>query len=135
MAKKAEKKGMSNQGKVLMGAGIAALAAATAGAVFLYGTEAGKRSRKNIKSWSLKMRADVMDRMENMKDWSEGSYHSVIDNVAKKYKGVKNLDPIEVAALVRDLKAHWKTISRQIQSSQKKRKPARRTARKTKAAA
>jgi hypothetical protein len=125
-------RGMTTQGKVIMGAGIAALAA---GAVFLYGTEAGKKSRKNIQSWALRMRADVMDRMEGMKEWSEESYYGIIDTVAKKYKGIKNLDPVEVAALVRDLKAHWNTISRQVQGGQKKRKPARRTARKTKATA
>ncbi len=54
-----EKKQSNNTGKVMAGVGIAALAAAAAGAVFLYGTDAGKKKRKEIKGWSLRMKADV----------------------------------------------------------------------------
>jgi hypothetical protein len=114
--------GISTQNKVLMGAGIAALAAATAGAVFLYGTEAGKKKRKDIKSWMLKMKADVMDKMEGMKDWSEEAYTAAVDAVAEKYKNMKNVDPLEIAALVRDMKGHWKTIHRQVTGKPTKRK-------------
>jgi hypothetical protein len=120
---------MSTPNKVLMGAGLTALAAATAGAVFLYGTEAGKKKRKQITSWSLKMKADVLDKMENMKDWSEDAYYALVEAVGDKYKNVKNIDPAEVALLVTDLKRHWKTIHRQVQNSGKK-KPAKRTAKK-----
>jgi hypothetical protein len=101
--------------KVAAGLGIAALAAAAAGAYFLYGTDAGKQKRKQIKSWSLKMKADVLDRMEKMKDWSEEAYNMVIDNVTEKYKNAKNIDPKEVTAIANDLKRHWKSITRQIQ--------------------
>ncbi len=125
----AAEKGMSTQGKVMMGAGIAALAAATAGAIFLYGTDAGKKSRKNIKSWSLKMKADVMDKMEGMKDWSEEAYGTVVDQVAEKYAKVKKIDPLEVAGLVRELRAHWKNIHRQVSGGGKK-KTARRAPKK-----
>jgi hypothetical protein len=126
MAKKTtQNDGMSTQNKVLMGAGIAALAAATAGAVFLYGTDAGKKKRKQIKSWTLKMQADVMDKMEKMKDVSEDAYHAVVDQVAKRYETAKNVDPIEVAAIVRDMKNHWKTIQRQLSGGKKK--PARKS--------
>jgi hypothetical protein len=117
---KTEKQGMSTEGKVMMGAGIAALGAAAAGAIFLYGTDAGKKKRKEIKSWSLKMKADVMERMEGMKEWSEQEYANIVDAVAKKYEGVKSIDPIEIAALVRDLKSHWKMIKRHTEGGTKK---------------
>ena len=107
-----------------MGAGLAALAAAAAGAVYLYGTEAGKKRRKEIKGWMLKMRGDVMDRMEKMKDWSEEAYHNVIDGVADQYKKVKKVDPGEVSELVNDLKKHWKNIKSQVEGGHKaKRSP------------
>ncbi len=122
---KAGKEGMSMQSKVMMGAGIAATMAAAAGAIFLYGTDAGKKKRKEIKSWTLKMKADVMDKMATMKEWSEQEYAGVVDSVAKKYEGIKNVDPVEIAALVRDLKSHWKTIQRHTQGGTKKKsKPA-----------
>ncbi|MCC2630896.1 MAG: hypothetical protein K0S38_705 [Candidatus Paceibacter sp.] len=121
MEKKSENnKGMSAQSKVLMGAGIATLAAAAAGAVFLYGTDAGKKKRKQIKSWTLKMQADVMDKMEGMKEWSEEAYNTVIDQVADKYKNIKNVDTVEVAAMVADLRRHWKTIKRHVEGTKKK---------------
>ena len=125
-AEKPTKEGMSTQSKVMVGAGIAAGVVAAAGAVFLYGTDAGKKKRKEIKSWTLKMKADVMDRMEGMKEWSEQEYAAVVDAVAKKYEGIKSIDPIEIATLVRDLKSHWKTIKGHSTSGTKKavRKPA-----------
>jgi hypothetical protein len=117
--------GMSTQNKVMMGAGIAALAAATAGAIFLYGTDAGKKKRKQIKSWSLKMQADVIDKMESMKEWSEEAYNAVVDQVADKYKTLKNVDAEEVAILVADLRKHWKSIKRQVEGGGKKKRPAK----------
>jgi hypothetical protein len=120
-----EKKKMNTSQKVAAGVGIAALAAAAAGAVFLYGTDAGKKKRKAIKGWTLRMKADVMDKMEKMKDVSEVAYHDVVDAVAKKYQQAKAIDPIELAALVRDMKNHWKGIKRQVEGVTKK-KPARR---------
>lgn len=107
-------------GKVAAGVGLAALAAAAAGAIFLYGTEAGKKQRKNIKSWSLRMKGDVIDRMEKMKEWSEESYAQVVDAVTEKYKNVKNVDPRELTAIAADLKRHWKNITRQVQGGTKK---------------
>jgi hypothetical protein len=118
MEKKSQQKSrsMSTRNKVMIGAGLTALGAAAAGAVFLYGTEAGKKRRKQVRSWMLNMRADVLDEMERMKDWSEQAYSSAIDNVAKRYKNLKNVDPVEIAALVRDLKGHWRTIKRQTEA-------------------
>lgn len=100
--------------KIAAGVGIAALVAATAGAIFLYGTEAGKKKRKQFESWALRMRADVMDQMEKMKEWNEETYHKIIDSVAERYRNVKTADPVEIAALVRDLRSHWRTIKKQI---------------------
>lgn len=129
MEKKSQK-GMSAQNKVMMGAGLAALGAAAAGAIFLYGTDAGKKKRKQISSWSLKMKADVMDKMGTMKDWSEEAYMMVVDNVADKYKTLKNVDAAEVALLVADLKRHWKAIKRHVDTSTAPKKKKARTPKK-----
>jgi hypothetical protein len=106
-------------GGVAAGVGLAALAAAAAGAYFLYGTETGKKRRKAIESWMFRMRADVIDRMEKMKDWSEKSYNELVDSVAEKYKNVKNIDKAELMAVVDDLKKHWKSIRKQVESGTK----------------
>ena len=112
--------GASTQQKVAVGLGIAALAAAAAGAVFLYGTDAGKKKRKQIRGWMLKAKGEVLEKMESMKEWSEEGYNAIVDNVAKKYQNIKNVDPIEIAALVRDLKGHYKSIRKQVEGGKKK---------------
>ena len=71
-----------------------------AGAYFLYGKD-GAKNRKKIRSWSLKMKADVMDQIEKLKDVTEESYSMVIDQVAEKYSKVKNIDLSELDALIK----------------------------------
>jgi hypothetical protein len=109
-----------NKNKVMAGVGLAALAAAAAGAAYFYGTESGKKKRKDIKSWSLRMWADVMDRMESVKDWSEDAFEDAVDSVAKRYKTMKNVDPVEIAAVVASLRSHWKSIRKQMENSTSK---------------
>ncbi len=122
-----EKKNNNQNGagsKIMAGVGVAALAAAAAGAIFLYGTDAGKKKRKEIKGWSLRMKADVLDKMENMKDWSEEAYNQIVDTVATKYESMKNIEAGEVATIVADLKKHWRTIKKHVEGAPKKRKAA-----------
>ena len=117
---KTGKEMMSTSAKVATGFGVAALAAAAAGAVFLYGTDAGKKRRKEISSWMIRMRADIVDKMADMKDWSETSYSDVIDTVANKYKTLKNIDTTELVAVAADLKKHWKTVKSEVEKMGKK---------------
>lgn len=107
-------------GKMAMGIGIAALAAAAAGAYFLYGTDAGKKKRKEVKGWMLKAKGEILEKMEGLKDVSQETYDQVVDTVAQRYEGVKNVDPIELAALVRDVKAHWNNIRKALEGGSKK---------------
>jgi gas vesicle protein len=110
----------SNVEKLVTGLGIAgAAAAAIAGGYFFYGKD-GKKHRKNIKSWSIKAKAEVMDKLEKAKDLSEASYHDAIDLVAAKYSSVKSIAPEEVQLFARDLKKHWKDIKKEITPAPKK---------------
>ena len=53
-----------------VGLGLAAItAAAAAGAYFLYGKD-GAKNLKKIKSWSLKAKAEVLEKLEKAKDIS-----------------------------------------------------------------
>jgi hypothetical protein len=103
-----------NNNNIAIGIGLATLAATTAGAYFLYGTKKGKVQRKAIKSWTLKMKGDVMDEVEKLKDVSEESYHKAIDKVSKKYNKMKNMDMVELAETADSLKSHWKDIKKEI---------------------
>jgi hypothetical protein len=113
--------------KVAVGIGLATLAAAAAGAYFLYGTDQGKKKRKEIKGWALKMKGEVLDKMEKMESLSEDTYKNVVDSVARGYQSMKNIDAAEVAVLATELKNHWKNIRKHLAPKTKKR-----TTRKTK---
>jgi hypothetical protein len=101
--KKSDNKGME------IGLALAGLAA-IAGGVFLYGTEAGKKKRKEIKGWTLKAKGEVIEKLEKLKDVNEENYHKVVDAVAAKYKSIKTIAPEELAEVVSDLKQSWKHI-------------------------
>ncbi len=126
MAKKTNSKKKTEAKKyVTWGAGIGALAAGAAGAYFLYGAKEGPKRRKKIKSWALKMKADVMKKLENLKEVNEEVYNKVIDEVASQYKKAKSIDPEEVAVLVSEMKRYWKNIKKDIEPKPKKRSASR----------
>lgn len=106
----------SSDNNVAVGLGIGALAATVAGAYYLYGSTKGPARRKALKSWTLRMKADVMEQLENMKDLTEIEYHKVIDMVSEKYQSMKNIEPSELDKTVKVLKAHWKDIKKEIKN-------------------
>lgn len=98
------KKGGSNVGKAIgVGVGIAALSAA---AYLLMGPD-GKKNRKAVKAWTVKMKAEVAEKMEKMKEVTGPMYEKIVHEVAEKYKKVKNIDPKDVQAEIASLKKHW----------------------------
>lgn len=99
-----------------------AAAAAAAGALFLYGTKAGKQQRKNINGWMLKAKGEVLEKLETLKEVNEEAYNKVVNTVADKYSKAKNIDPIELASLITEVKSHWNNIKKQLSSSPKKTK-------------
>lgn len=97
-----------------IGLSLAALAAAAAGAYYLYGSDKAATNRKQVKSWMLKMKAEVMDEVENIKDLSQEAYDKAIDKVSEKYAVLKNIDKDELKALAQRMKFHWKEIKDDI---------------------
>ncbi len=105
--------------KVAIGAGIAAIAAAAAAGYFLYGKD-GAKNRKKVKGWMLKAKGEVLEGVEKLKDVTEEEYAMILDKVGAKYKAVKNIDPAEVEAMVKELRGHWKNIKKSVTPAPKK---------------
>lgn len=97
--------------------GLAALAAAAAGAYYFYGSKSAAKHRKQMKSWSIKAKAEVMEKMERMKVLSQGTYEKAVSDVTNKYKHLKNVSPKELQNLSKELKSHWKNIATHIAKS------------------
>ncbi len=108
------KGGVTEGHAVAIGVGIAALAAAAAGAYYLYGSDEGAKRRQKMKSWMLRMKAEVMEEIENLKEVNKEAYEATITTIADKYRQFKDIDPAEVAALAGRMKTHWKDIQRDI---------------------
>ncbi|MES3031149.1 MAG: hypothetical protein V4697_01910 [Patescibacteria group bacterium] len=106
MAKKTQDEGGAMK-VALVGATLAGIAA---GAYFLFGPN-GKKHQKQAKSWAIKMKGEVIEKLEKAKDVSEANYHEIIDKVTTKYATGKYAAEEEVQELAADLKKHWKTLS------------------------
>ena len=124
MAKKIDKQNVV--GIAAIGATLAGLAA---GAYFFFGPN-GKKNQKNVKAWAIKMKGDVVEKLEAAKEVTEPIYHNIIDTVAKKYaKGTKATQE-EIDELAKDLKKHWKTISASVIAKKSTKAPVKKAAKK-----
>ncbi len=101
-----------------MAAGLAILAAAAAGAYFLYGKGGAERRRK-AKSWMLKMKGDVLARLENMQKVDKAAYNRTVDEVSRRYKALKAVAPGELSSLVKEMKGHWRNIEKELAKAKK----------------
>jgi len=105
----------SNVGKVVaVTAGLAALAAA---GYFFLGPK-GKQNRKAARGWMIKMKGEVIEKMEALKNISENEYHKIVDTAAKAY--ISSGGKKEVEKLAKELKSHWKSISKKKGTKAKK---------------
>lgn len=101
----------SNEGSgvvklAVIGATLAGLAATT---YFFLGPK-GKTHRKHTKAWAIKMKGDIVEKLELAKYINEPMYHEIIDSIAGEYEKGKKATHKEIRALATDLKKHWKTI-------------------------
>jgi hypothetical protein len=109
-----QKKGTDVGVVVGVAAGIAAVAAA---GYFLFGPN-GKNNRKVIKGWTVKMKGEVLEKIEKLKEITPEMYNAIIDEVAAKYAKLKHVNQEEIAMVTADLKKYWKVISRDVKAKQ-----------------
>jgi hypothetical protein len=113
---KTEKKSKVGVGEAIgIGAGIAAISAA---AYIMFGPQ-GKKNRKIVRGWAVKMKGEVIEKLENAKEITEPVYHSIIDQVKSKYSKVKNIDMKELEDVVLDIKKHWKSLEKDAKIAMK----------------
>lgn len=108
MQKKTKKKNGSEALKLaLMGTALAGLAATT----YFFAGPKGKLHRRHAKAWAIKMKGDVVEKLEQASEITEPLYHEIIDSVATEYKNSLNEGHVEIDDLAKDLKKHWKNFS------------------------
>lgn len=92
----------------VIGASLAGLAAT---AYFFFGPK-GKKHQKQAKAWTIKMKGEVVEKLEMAREITEPVYREIIDTVAKDYKKGKKASQAEIDELAADLKKHWSSMSK-----------------------
>ena len=110
-----KKSGISAGAAIGIGATAAALGAA---AYIMFGPDA-KKNKKAIKGWAIKMKGEIIEKLEDAKEITEPVYHQIIDTVRAKYEKVKKVDPKELELAVADVKKHWKSMMRDMKPKKK----------------
>jgi hypothetical protein len=104
-------KKINQSNAIKLGIAGASLAGLAAGAYFFFGPK-GKKNREHAKAWAIKMKGDVVEKLEEAKEITEPIYNEIIDKVSKEYNKDKKASQVEIAELAQDLKKHWKSISK-----------------------
>ena len=118
MTKKTEnKKNGVSAGKIIgVGAGVAALGAA---AYLLFGPN-GKKNQKALKSWTVKMKGEIIEEFEKAKNITEPMYHEIVDKVQARYAKFQNVDKQELEEAVKEIKKNWKAIAKEAKAEANK---------------
>lgn len=98
--------GTSTGTVVAVGAGVIALAAAS---YFFFGPE-GKKNRNNLRGWMVKMKGEIIEKMEGAKEMTEAAYEKLVDAVAMKYAKTGKISEQEIRLFASVLKQQWKGI-------------------------
>ncbi len=114
---------------LIAGAGLAALAA---GVYFFLGPD-GKKHQKNMKGWMVRMKGEVLEKIEEVDEITEPLYNDIIDTIAQTYEVADKIPRDEIALLATDLKRQWKTISRTLSGKKKAKKSSTKTIKKSRA--
>lgn len=89
----------------------ASLAGVAATAYFFFGPK-GKKNQKHAKAWAIKMKGDVIEKLEKAKEITEPVYHQIINSVSKEYATGKKATRKEIEEIASDLRKHWSAISK-----------------------
>ncbi len=101
---------------------LAAVVGSVAAGFYLYGAKDGKNARVKIRAWTLKAKAEVLEKFEKMQEVTEESYQKTVDTVTAKYAKLKDVGEEEAGKLNLELKRHWKEIQKAITAKEGKKK-------------
>lgn len=127
MATKKKKEEISSTQKIEIGIGLTAAAVAAAGAYFLYGSKTADKNRKVVKSWALKAKAEVLEKLEETKKMTRGEYEDVVKGVIGNYSGLKNASKGDLKSFALEMMDNWSELEK---STKPKKKTTRKAAKK-----
>jgi gas vesicle protein len=132
MAQKKKQEDLSSAQRIGIGVGITAAAVAAASTYFLYGSKSAAKNRKSVKSWMLKAKAEVLEKLEDAKNMSQEEYEELINTIAGTYSELKSASRVDIKSFKEEMKDHWKAIEKSATPKKKvaKKAPAKKVAKK-----
>jgi len=115
---------MTSAQKISVGVGLTAAAVAAAGTYFLYGSKGAAKNRKAVKSWMLKAKAEVLEKLEEAKEMTQEDYEALINGVATVYSELKTASRADIKSFKDEMKDQWKAIEK---IAAPKKKPVKKT--------
>ena len=97
----------------VMATGITVTALAALGTYLLTGDRAPK-TREAVRGWTLKMKGEVLERVEELKEITKDDYYRIVDDVALRFERLGHVGAEEMRRLSNDLKGAWTHISREL---------------------
>jgi len=91
-------------------AGIGLAAIAALGAYFFYG-KSGERNREKVSGWMLKMKGEILEKVEEFKERNEEEYCKSVDEVSAHYARLGKVGAAELSHLTHELKSAWRHLS------------------------
>lgn len=101
---------ISNAQKLGIGVGLTTAAVAAVGAYFLYGSKDAAKNRKQVKSWALKAKGEVLEVMEKAKKMTEDEFAEVVDGVLSTYAKAQKLSKREIAEFKEEMGENWDVL-------------------------
>ena len=89
----------------------AAAAASAAAGYYFYASKNAKKNRKIAAKWAVDMQKDVLKRAKSLKNIDRAAIAAIVEQSARAYKGVRNLDRGEIERAAKELKNNWKKIA------------------------
>ena len=94
------------------GVGLAALAAL---GTYLLSGKRGAENREKIAGWMLKMKGEVLEKVEEIKRLNEEEYYKIVDDVSARYAKLGKVGAGELKHLTVELKGAWAHLSKQLE--------------------
>ncbi|MDD5209913.1 MAG: hypothetical protein PHV36_11035 [Elusimicrobiales bacterium] len=97
----------------VIGTGIGLAALAAIGTYFLYGKN-GEKNREAIRGWTLKMKGEILEKIEDLKEIKKEDYYKLVDEVAARYERLEKVGAEDLKRLTKDLKGAWEHMNKEL---------------------
>lgn len=105
---------MTDTKKGRLGKGVLAAAALAAAGYYFYASKDAKKNRQVAAKWAGEFKKDVVKRAKALKNVDRAAVAAIVEQSARAYKGVRELDRGEVERAAKELKKNWQKIANEL---------------------